>query len=283
MKALRSVLYVIVAIILGLLINVFSFTLLLKNVVQDEIITNTIKTSIISGYLANNIKDIDKLTPEQKKMLEEILNDNEINEVVNIVMDNYINYQGDSSYKISQNDVDKIKNYVVKHEDLIKQASGKEIDINEITKEITVENIDKNAKEVAKDLEELPPEIKPVISSYKYATVGPLKMVLIGLIVVCIALLMLISWSFVKWMKATGVCLITNGVLITLTFIFIDGIKDLFLKAIDNKISLGNISFNLILIIGLVELFIGIALIVIHKLINKKSNKEEVKDIKAEE
>jgi len=273
MKTLRSILYVIIAMLLGIFINLLSLTFIFKNVVQDEIITNTIKTSIATGYLTKNIKDIDKLTPEQKKMLEDFLNDNDINEVVNVVMENYMNYQSDSNYKISQDDVDKLKDYVIKHQDLIKQASDEDFDINKITNEITVDNIDENARKVANQLDELPSEIKPIIKSYKYIIDGPIKIILIGLIIVCIALMMLISWSLIKWMKATGVCLITNGVLILLMFAFVDGIKDLILRAIDIKIAFANLSFNSILIIGLVELIIGIILVVVHNIVNKKLNK----------
>lgn len=282
METLRKILYVIIAMFLGIFINLFSLTLIAKNVIQDEIITNTIKTSIVSGYLSKNIKEIDELPEDKKKMLEEFLNDNEINEVVDVLIDNYVNYQGDTNHKISQDDVDKIKNYIVKHEDMIKQIGGKNIDIDEITKDITVDNIDKNAKEAVESFDDFPADIKPVFSSYKYITVGPAKMVLAGLIVFCLALMMLISWSLVKWMKATGVCLITNGVLITLMYIFIDGIKDLILKAINLGISMNNVSFNNILIIGLSELGIGILLVIIHKVLsNKKNNftkKELIKD-----
>ena len=283
MKVLRNIIYVILAIFLGIFINLLSLTMILKNVVQDELITNTIKTSIVSGYLSKNIKDINKLTDEQKQMLEKFLNDNEINEVVDVLMDNYINYQSDKNFKISQNDVDKLKNYVVSHEDLLKEASGEDFDINDVLKEITVDNIDKNARKVADQLDELPSEVKPIVSSYKYITVGPVKVILIGAIIICISLMMLISWSLIKWMKATGVCLITNGVLISLTFAFVDGIKDLFLKAIDMKFTITNISFSNILIIGLSELAIGIALVVGHKLLNKKFEVKEEEKVEIEE
>ena len=271
MKALRNIFYVIIAIFLGIFINVLSLTLILKDVVQDEIITNSIKTSLVTGYLTKNIGDIDKLTPQQKSMLEEFLNDNEINEIVNVLIDDYINYQSDSSYKISQNDVDKLKNYVIKHQNLIKEVSSEDVDINEIIKEITVDNIDKSAKKVSEQLEDLPAELKPVISSYKYIIDGPVKVILISLIIICIILMMLISWSLVKWMRATGICLITNGVLISLSYLFVEGFKNILLKAANISISFNNMSFNNILIIGILELIVGILFVVGFVLLNKKT------------
>ena len=273
MKVLRNVIYVIIAMILGILINLLSLTFVLENVVKDEIITTTIKTSIATGYLTKNVNN---LTDDQRQMIEKFLNDNEMNEIVDVLLDNYSNYLTDSNYKISQKDVDKIKDYVAKNEDLIKEVSEEDVDIDKILNEITVENIDKSAKEVSKELSDMPSEVKPIINSYKYMTVGPLKMILIGLIVVCIALMMLISWSLVKWMKATGVCLITNGVLISLIYVFVDGVKDIIFKAINVGISLGGISFNTILIIGLSELVAGIALVVVYNLLNKKNKNEKV-------
>ena len=272
MKVLRSILYVVIAILLGLLINVLSLTMILKNVVQEEIITNTIKASLTSGYLAKNM---DNLTEDQKKMLEKFLNDEDINEVVDVLVDNYTNYQSNENYKISQSDVDKLKKYIDDHQDFIKEISDEDINIEDIKKEITVDNIDKNAKKAIEKLDELPEEIKPVVTSYKYITLGPVKLVLIALIVVCIALMILISWSLIKWMKSTGICLITNGVLISLLYLFIDAAKSMVMRVINNNTLFNNISFNNILIIGLSELIIGIILIVVYKLLNKKTNKEE--------
>ena len=267
MKTFRSLIYVIIAMFLGIFINLLSLTFVMKNVVQDEIVTNTIKVSVVGGYLTKNING---LTEEQKNTLENFLNDSEMNDVVNVLIEDYLNYLSDPNYKITQNDVDKLKDYIVKHQDLIKQISNEDVDINEITKEITVDNIDNGIKEVYDNLSDMPSQVKPVINTYKYITVGPLKIILIGLIVLYIGLLMLISWSFIKWMKATGICLITNGVLVLLMFVFIDGIKDLIIKAMDIGIKLGNITFNNILIMGIIELVLGIALVVTHSLLSKK-------------
>ena len=280
MKIFRNIIYVIIAMILGILINVLSFTLIFKDVVQDGVITNVVKTTVASAYLSKNISNLDNLSADQKKMLEDFLNDSEMNEVVDVLMDNYINYISDSNYKISQKDVDKIKDYAVKNEDLIKKISNKDIDINEITKEITVENIDKGAKELQEKFDNMPIEMAPVVSSYKYITVGPLKAILISAIIVCIALMMLISWSLIKWMKSTGVCLITNGILVSLTFVFIDGIKGFIINRLNNASIFEGMTFNNILIIGLSELGIGIILVIIYNILNKKiinDNKEELK------
>lgn len=280
MKTFRSIIYVIIAMILGILINVLSFTLIFKDVVQDGVITNVVKTTVASAYLSKNISNLDNLSADQKKMLEDFLNDSEMNEVVDVLMDNYINYISDSNYKISQKDVDKIKDYAVKNEDLIKKISNKDIDINEITKEITVENIDKGAKELQEKFDNMPIEMAPVVSSYKYITVGPLKAILISAIIVCISLMMLISWSLIKWMKSTGICLITNGILVSLTFVFIDGIKGFIINRLNNSSIFEGMTFNNILIIGLSELGIGIILVIIYNILNKKfinDNKEELK------
>lgn len=270
MKTLRYVLYIIVAMFLGIFINLFSLSLILKNVVQDEVITNVIKNSIAEQYLTNNI---DKLSEEDQKKIEDFLNDNASDEIINILMDNYINYQSDENYVIPQKDVDTIKNYVKAHEDLIKQVSDEDVNIDEILNEITVENIHKTVKEDIGELDDLPSGVDSVIKSYKNITVGPIKLILALIIIVCILLLMLISWSIIKWMKATGICFITNGVLIILLFIVIDGIKDLIIKSIDLGIFVDNMSFTNILIIGLTELILGIALVITHKILIKKNIK----------
>lgn len=274
MKTLRNILYVITAIFLGIFIYLLSISLLLKNVVQDELITNVVKSTITNEYVTKNV---DKLTPEQKKMLDDFLNNNDSDEVVNILVDNYINYQNNENYKISQKDVDTLKNYINNHKDIIKQVSDKDINIDDILNEITVENIDEMTKKNIEKMDELPAEVQTAVITYKNITMGPVKIALAFLVIGCIALLMLISWSFIKWMKATGICFITNGVLITLLFIFADGIKDILVKNSDIGVYVKNMTFSNILIIGLVELVVGILLIVIHKLLNKKSNDSNLK------
>ena len=267
MKGLRSVTYVIVAIFLGIFINLFSVSLVLKNVVQDEMITNIVKSTIANEYLTKNIKN---LSEEEQKIVKDFLDDNQSNEVVNIILNNYMNYQSNPNYKISQKDVDTIKKYIESHQDVIKKVSKEEININDITKELTVENIDNKTRETVKKLDQLPPVVETVVKTYKEIVTGPIKLILGFMCITCIGLLMLISWSLIKWMKATGICLIVNGVLITLMYVIVMTLKDVIINNIDAGIFIQNITFNNILIIGMVELIGGIALVITHKVINNK-------------
>ena len=273
MKTLRSVLYVIVAMLLGIFINLFSLSLILKNVIQDEIMTSVIKSSIADQYFTNN--KIENLTEEQQNKIKEFLNDKASDEVINVLMDNYLNYASDENYKIPEKDVETIKNYVKENEDLIKQISEEDVNIDDILKEITADNIHNTAKKNIDKIQNVPTQVESVIKSYKTITVGPIKIVLALIVALGILLLMLISWSLIKWMKATGVCLIVNGVLITLLFVFVDGIKDLIIKNSELGIFVNNISFINILIIGLIELVLGILLVIAHKYLSKNNNKVE--------
>ena len=266
MKVFRNIIYVIIAIFLGIFINLLSLSFILKDVVQGEIISNTIKTSIVSGYLANNI---DNLTDDQKVLIEDFLKDNEINEVVDSFIDGYLNSQGNEKYRVSQEDVDKLKNYIEKHQEIIKQISNKDIDINDITKEITVDNINSKFDEVYDKLDNNTSQVQPVINSYKYFTVGPAKIILIVIIIVCILLLILISWSLIKWMKTVGICLVSNGAIILFMFVVADALKDFIIKSSNLNIGFSNFTFTNILMVGAIELLVGILLIVTYKILNK--------------
>ena len=276
MKVFRNIIYVIIAIFLGIFINLLSLSFILKDVVQGEIISNTIKTSIVSGYLANNI---DNLTDDQKELIEDFLKDNEINEVVDSFIDGYLNNQGNEKYRVSQEDVDKLKNYIEKHQEIIKQISNKDIDINDITKEITVDNINSKFDEVYDKLDNNTSQVQPVINSYKYFTVGPAKVILIVLIIVCIILLVLISWSLIKWMKTVGICLVSNGVIILFMFVVADALKDFIIKSSNLNITFSNFTFTNILMVGAIELLVGILLIVAYKLLNNKYVSKTKEDI----
>lgn len=279
MKALRSILYVIVAMFLGIFINLLSLSLVLKDVVQKEVVTSIVKSAIAEQYFEKNT--ISGLSEEQQKKVKEFLDDNASNEVVDIFINNYMNYLTDENYKISEQDVNKIKDYVKKHEDVIKEVTKEDVNIDDVLKDFNVENIDKETRQsLDKAEKEMPSEVREVFTTYKAIAFGSVKLILAIIVIVCILLLMLISWSLIKWMKATGVCFITNGILITLLYIFAAGIKDLILKSADLKLYLENITFNNILIIGLVELALGIALVFIHKYLKKQEitteeNKEE--------
>ena len=283
MKELKSIIYVIVAMFLGIFINLLSLTLVLKNIVQDEIVTNVIKESIAEQYI---VKNINKLSEEEQKNIKELLDDQSSNEVVNILINNYLNYQSDASYKISEKDVETLRKYIISHQDTIQQFSSETINIDDITREITVDNIDKETRKAIGEAKADSNDIVGIINTYTSFASESVKLILALLVILSVGLLMLISWSVVKWTKATGICLITNGILITLLYLIIASIKDLILKYADLGIFIQNISFNAILIIGLVELILGIGLVTAHKILSKKelevtknkveSNKNEV-------
>ena len=273
MKALRSFVYVVVAIFLGIFINLLSLSLVLKNVVQKEMVTNLVKSAIASEYFDKKVEN--GLTEEQQKKVKEFLDDNSANEVLDVFINNYMNYLSDENYKISEQDVNKIKDYVKKHEDVIREISKEDINIDEVLKDFNADTIDKETRKSLEKVDtELPSEVKDVFTTYKSFTVGSIKLALAALVFGSIALLMLISWSLIKWMKATGVCLIVNGVLITLLYLILASIRDLILNNANLGIYIQNITFSTILVIGLVELVLGIALVIAHKIINKKGLNE---------
>ena len=119
MKALRSFIYVVIAIFLGIFMNLFSLSLVLKNVVQKEVITNVVKSAIVNQYFEQNVEN--SLTEEQQKLVKDFLNDNDGNEVLDIFINNYMNYLSDET-------IGNIKKLIVSCGDIILNADRAEIE-----------------------------------------------------------------------------------------------------------------------------------------------------------
>ena len=270
MKVVRVIGNVIIGIILFTLIFALTFTRSTKQFLEKDLILGVVK-----GKIVDSIKEESgKLTDKSEELIDDMLKDNDANEVIRMVIDNFENYQQNkTNFKVSDADVEKIYSYAVKYKSTIVEISGnkiKDISDEEFKKIFSEENINALANEIFSSFDnEVGEGIDVAVEAYSKATSSKALIILIASIVFFILLLLLINWSLFKWMLVTGIDLIVSGVLTNLIFIAGVILNDV-IKSVDIiKDAVGEINLTGYVIWGSIEVVVGIILIVIYN-VNRK-------------
>lgn len=224
-----------------------------KKVNNPNISEDIINTLPLPDYLKNS-EDINKLLEEQR--VQEI-----INKYIDITLDNL------TSEEIKNIDIESdIINYINENKELIKEITGKEVtpEMIEDTKKVIEES---NLNEAIEDTiestkESISTEEKIVLKGYKEIISTKTRIIVIGLIALCLLLIAIIEKSFYKWIKTGSICTIISGILVLL--------MGFILKLIVTSI-LPLPSFNVSYLYksGLIQLIIGIVILIIYIVLNK--------------
>ena len=224
-----------------------------KKVNNPNISEEVINTLPLPDYLKNS-EDINKLLEDQR--VQEI-----INKYIDITLDNL------TSEEIKNIDIESdIINYINENKELIKEITGKEVtpEMIEDTKKVIEES---NLNEAIEDTiestkESISTEEKIVLKGYKEITSTKTRIIVIGLIALCLLLIAIIDKSFYKWIKTGSICTIISGILVLL--------MGFILKLIVTSI-LPLPSFNVSYLYnsGLIQLIIGIVILIIYIVLNK--------------
>lgn len=278
MKALRGFLNVILTIILIILLFGLSMTFVLKKVVQEEIIIDVAKEEITKSYL-----DSDKieLTEEQKNIIKDTLNKKETKEVLNIVIDNYLEYSLFEDYNLSKKDYDKLFGFIENHVTDINKLSEEEIDINYIKEHFTYDEANKLVKEGFSYIDseggiELSEDNIKAINTYAYVVSDQVRYYIISGIAVVILLLMFVNWSISKWMLEVGIASIISGTFMTGIYTLLELAKEALASESDIAEYVTRIDITHAIIIGAIEILLGIGLIIIKNNIEKSEIKESM-------
>ena len=224
-----------------------------KKVNNPNISEEVINTLPLPDYLKNS-EDINKLLEDQR--VQEI-----INKYIDITLDNL------TSEEIKNIDIESdIINYINENKELIKEITGKEVtpEMIEDTKKVIEES---NLNEAIEDTiestkESISTEEKIVLKGYKEIISTKTRIIVIGLIALCLLLIAIIDKSFYKWIKTGSICTIISGILVLL--------MGFILKLIVTSI-LPLPSFNVSYLYksGLIQLIIGIVILLIYIVLNK--------------
>ena len=280
MKVLRVIGNIIIGLILFVSIFCLSFIKSTNNFLEKDLILGVVRASLEEtiNNEANKIKD------GREEIIDEIFSDSELNDFVDIVINNFRVYQNDKvNFTISKNDIEKISSYAKKYKTQIIQISGdkiKDISETEFDEIFSSENINKFANKIYEKIDmSLGNEIDKVIEVYDKATSNKVAWILIGLIVFLIILLILINWSLYRWMLVPGICLIISGILMSLIFFMGMLLNDIISAEKVIKEAIGYISFNSYIVVGIIELVVGIIFVVAYNLLKNHKYNQQVNDL----
>ena len=224
-----------------------------KKVNNPNISEDIINTLPLPDYLKNS-EDINKLLEDQR--VQEI-----INKYIDITLDNL------TSEEIKNIDIESdIINYINENKELIKEITGKEVtpEMIEDTKKVIEEsNLNETIEDTIESTKEsISTEEKIVLKGYKEIISTKTRIIVIGLIALCLLLIAIIDKSFYKWIKTGSICTIISGILVLL--------MGFILKLIVTSI-LPLPSFNVSYLYksGLIQLIIGIVILIIYIVLNK--------------
>lgn len=269
MKFLKGFATFIIGVLLFVLMFALSLILRLETFVEKELVVSAVKEVSIQ-----EIKG-DDATNEQKKLIEKMLEDEKSEEIIQKIVQNYISYKEDSNYEVSKDDYDLLIDYIVKHLDEINAVSDTKLTEAEVREQFKYEDFKKNTKEVFEDFDKDSKDMSQTMKLYTKVTSNNTKLILIVSIVICILLITLVNWAFIKWLKVVGINLIIIGVIFAIMYGF-----GLFMQskimADENVLQvIRAIDIKGFLITAIVEVVVGIVLLVVYRLLNKKETSDE--------
>ena len=260
MKVLRVIGNIIIGIILFGLIFTCLFIIKTKNLLEGDVLRETIKTAI---------EDVEKndnhLTESQKQVVDDMFKDGDASSMIQLVLDNYKEFKNNSNYSVSHEDAKKLFDFVNKYRNHLIEISGENVsqmteeEFEEYFNNNKIDEFAKNAfNEFDKNLNS--DTINKALDAYSIATSKTVILILIFVIALFIGLLLLINWSLIKWMLVVGIDLIITGSLFFVLYIAAEAVKESLL----NEKAKINFNFDSFLISSIVQVVIGILLIVLY-------------------
>ena len=269
---MKKIIKVFLSFIIVLLMLFLTISFNLNKVIVDGVIKEIIITKVIPKKVNNpNVsEDIINTLPlpdylKDSEDINKLLEDERVQEIINKYID--ITLDNLTSEEIKNIDIESdIINYINENKELIKEITGKEVtpEMIEDTKKVIEES---NLNEAIEDTiestkESISTEEKIVLKGYKEIISTKTRIIVIGLIALCLLLIAIIDKSFYKWIKTGSICTIISGILVLL--------MGFILKLIVTSI-LPLPSFNVSYLYksGLIQLIIGIVILIIYIVLNK--------------
>lgn len=257
---------VVVLLVISLSIRTIS-TKTISNAFFEEEVSNNMKE-----VLANTFPDV---SSENIDVLENVIKDNEaINEVANDLL-NHISDSISSGNKVdSETILNEISVAIDQNVPVIEEALGKDIpeeQIKEIQNKLTDEdsNLKNQIDQTVDKIENMDSSAKQVIKTYDALNNNVTKILCIISLIVIIVLLGIINKSFFKWSLFSGISLIVSGVIVGVIVPMIVNVVEV---AIGQRI-LGttiDIAVNSLNIAGIICAVIGIVLIIVYAILNRR-------------
>lgn len=269
---MKKIIKVFLSFVIVLLMLFLTISFNLNKVIVDGVIKEIIITKVIPKKVNNpNVsEDIINTLPlpdylKDSEDINKLLEDERVQEIINKYID--ITLDNLTSEEIKNIDIESdIINYINENKELIKEITGKEVtpEMIEDTKKVIEEsNLNETIEDTIESTKEsISTEEKIVLKGYKEIISTKTRIIVIGLIALCLLLIAIIDKSFYKWIKTGSICTIISGILVLL--------MGFILKLIVTSI-LPLPSFNVSYLYnsGLIQLIIGSIILIIYIILNK--------------
>ena len=274
-QMMKKVINVFLTIIMACVVVLLVISLSIRT-----ISTKTISNAFFEEEVSNNMKEVlantfPDVSSENIDVLENVIKDNEaINEVANDLL-NHISDSISSGNKVdSETILNEISVAIDQNVPVIEEALGKDIpeeQIKEIQNKLTDEdsNLKNQIDQTVDKIENMDSSAKQGIKTYDALNNNVTKILCIISLVVIIVLLGIINKSFFKWSLFSGISLIVSGVIVGVIVPMIVNVVEV---AIGQRI-LGttiDIAVNSLNIAGIICAVIGIVLIIVYAILNRR-------------
>lgn len=263
MKALKIFVNVIIGIILFGLVFSLVFIRETNKIISFDVVKNTIEDVV------KDLKDgTNELTKTQKDAIDSVFKDEQINDIISTIFTNYKEYRNNENFSISEEDYNKIYEFLLKYKDDFHDSEINNMTIEEFKEHYNYDKISELADKTFTNLDKAIDSrtLDRVLDGYKIATSYYVRLTIIFAIVLFIALLCLINWSLITWMVVFGFSLIGSGLLFSLLYNATQLVKEVLLN--ENI----NIPINLspFMFVGIVQIVLGVILIAIYCILKTK-------------
>ena len=279
MKAVRIIADILIGIIMFVLILSLSIVITTKNFIEKDLLLGLVKVSISEtlNKEANNIVD------NKDEILNEIFSDETTKDVVQIFFDNFKEYQDNKKgFTVSDSDVEIITTFALKYKDKIRDLSSdkEEITDEKIKEILSKDNINQLSNKVYEEINSgIGEETDEAFKIYENVTSSSSIIIVISVIIVLIIILGLINWSVYKWMIVPGVCLIISGVIVLLMYVMCLFLNEIISASGWLNETIGSLDFSIYLIVGGIELIIGVILVIVYNSIKNKPFNDQINNL----
>lgn len=272
MKILKKIAVVLLNLILFNLLMVFAISLNLESMVKDDILKEIIKEEFLNDEIKSNSSEI---TTDNEK-INELLERPETQEIVDKYLDITVDSLTDEN-KVSEVEIEKdMIKFLKENKELVKEKLDVEVTdemINSVEEELKNKELSTVFKKSLTNAKEtMPKEAKLILQAYNYLISLKFKLIIALFILIDILLIALLQSSIYKWLSSLGGSAIISGIGLL--------IMSLIVKIVVTSFSnFKGFNLNSITTTGFIFIAIGIILIVVKKLLDKKSVKEDVHEV----
>lgn len=271
---------VVLTIIMICLIMLLCVNLSIK-VMSTKAVTN----AVVVQEASNGIEEVitqafpDVSNENVKKIEDAVKNNNALNDVTSELLDQITDAVSNGNDIDMATITDQLSKAVDENIPLIEEAIGKEI-TDEQKEQIQSKINDSDGAlqnkitETVEKVQTSTPKTQEFIKTYKSLSDTPLRIISIVGIIIAIALLMLLNKSYFKWTLFGGIAAVISGAIVGL-------FMPLAVKAIEFTIGtrlLGmsiDIPVDSLRVDGMISAIVGIVLIIVYIILNKKFTKYE--------